>query len=397
MKILYIHQYFNTPKEGGSTRSYWISKKLIEEGHDVVMLTSSPNQKRRLERRVVDQIQVISLRVVHKNNMSIFRRLVAFCSFMFLSSLVGAREKGVELVIATSTPLTVGFPAMFIKFFKGTPYLFEVRDLWPEVPIQMGAIKNRFLQKLTQWFERSIYRKAEHVVALSPGMEQGVLNQGISENKVTMISNMAKIDEFWPREITAEHYNYFKLKPDTFKVIYFGAIGLANGIEYVTDAISLLKDDSSIEFIFIGSGRMLDYMQKRKESEQINNFNFLGAFNMEKTSKLVNLCDVSLVTFSDYPILATNSPNKLFDSLSAGKPIIVNNPGWTKAMVEENKCGVYADCKSPQDLADKILYLKNNPDLIKQMGENSRKLAVEKYDKSILCKQYIDVVANLNS
>jgi len=122
---------------------------------------------------------------------------------------------------------------------------------------------------------------------------------------------------------------------------------------------------------------------------------YLGTFNMEETSELVNLCDASLVTFTNIPILYTNSPNKLFDSLSAGKPIIVNSPGWTKTLVEESQCGIYVDPESPQNFVEKLMALKDNQKLLQEMGANSRMLAETTYDKSILCKQFCDVVDNL--
>jgi glycosyltransferase involved in cell wall biosynthesis len=395
MKILYIHQYFNTPREPGSTRSYWISKELIKCGHEVVILTTKSAQKKRIERKTIDGIKVIYVRVSYANKMGVLRRLVAFLYFMLYSSFLGLKESKVNLVIATSTPLTIGFPALLIKKLKRVPYLFEVRDLWPEVPIQMGAIKNKFIQKLSRKFEYIIYKNATHIVALSPGMRDGVLNQQVSNEKVTTISNMAKVDKFWPRSPKTEYYTSLNINPNTFKVIYFGAMGHANAIDYVLDAAETLKDNRSVDFIFIGHGRMIEEIESRKKSKNLDNVNFLGNFNMEKTSEIVNLCNVSLVTFSDIPILSTNSPNKLFDSLSAGKPIIVNNPGWTKDLVEKNNCGIYVDCKSSSDLAKKILELKENPNLLKTMGKNSRILAEEKYDKSILCKQFADIVDSL--
>lgn len=127
----------------------------------------------------------------------------------------------------------------------------------------------------------------------------------------------------------------------------------------------------------------------------ISSTHFLGGIGLEELSEIVNLCDISLVTFADIPILATNSPNKLFDSLSAGKPIIVNSPGWTRDLVEDHNCGFFVDPKSPQDLASKILYLQKQPEVCKEMGLNSRKLAETKYDKSILCKKFVDVVESL--
>ena len=392
MKILYIHQYFTTPDIPGATRSYWVSQALIEQGHEVTMIYANDKIVTNTFKEDRFGIKTIAVKVSYSNSMSIFRRFLAFVKFMLRSTKVALQEKDVDLVYATSTPLTIGFPALAVKFFKGTPFVFEVRDLWPEVPIQMGALKNPIIIRLAKWFERHIYKKAAHIIALSPGMEDGVLAEGIPQEKVSMISNMAKIDKFWVREPHTGIMEELKLKPEVFKVIYFGSLGVSNAIDYILDAAKLLIDNKSIEILFLGSGSEVETIKNRIASDQLTNVRYLGNFNMEKTSEIVNICDVSLVTFSNIPILATNSPNKLFDSLSAGKPIIVNSPGWTKTMVEEHKCGFFVDPNSEQALVDRIVSMSQDKDALIQMGLNSRKLAETEYDKSILCDKIVKVV-----
>ncbi|WP_233882027.1 glycosyltransferase family 4 protein [Tenacibaculum piscium] len=394
MNILYIHQYFKTPKEPGGTRSYWIAKELLKKGHSVTMLTTSSQIEEKVKKQNIDGIDVIYLKVPYNQKMSIITRLKSFFIFMIKSTSVALKVKNVDLVIATSTPLTIGFPALVLKFFKKIPYLFEVRDLWPEVPIQMGGVNNKFLQKLAIGFEKIIYKKALHIIALSPGMEKGVL-KFVSQKKVSMIPNMAKIDAFFPRDKNFKLLESLNLKKESFKVIHFGALGLANGAHTIINTAKLLKDNNEIEFIFIGGGATEADLIKECESNNLTNVKFLGRFAMSETAEIVNFCDVSIVSFLDLPILYTNSPNKLFDSLSAGKPILVNSAGWTKDLVEKYNCGFYANPKHPQELADKIIFLKNNIKEREIMSQNSRNLAETKYDKSILCAQFADIVAGL--
>lgn len=395
MNILYLHQYFKTPEEPGGTRSYWNSLELMKHGHQVTVIRYSPYIKNKVERQVYDGISIITLKVSYSQSMGVMARLKSFVQFMFHATYIGWKEKDVDLVIATSTPLTIGFPALVFKKLKKIPYLFEVRDLWPEVPIQMGGLKNKTAIKLALWFEKTIYKNASHIVALSPGMQDGVLKTGIPENKVDMIPNMAKIDKFWPRPHSKELMKELSLNDKTFKIIYFGAMGEANAIEYILDTAELLKEHSDVELLFIGNGAKQQLIIKSIETRDLKNVRYLGLFNMEKTSELVNLCDISLVTFDNIPILATNSPNKLFDSLSAGKPIIVNSNGWTKKMVEQNECGIFVDPESPQDFMEKLIQLKQSPQLLQQMGLNSRRLAETEFDKSILCDKFANVVASL--
>lgn len=393
MNILYIHQYFITPNEPGGTRSYWIAQELIKNGHQVTMLTSSSKFIEPIKEITIDGIKAIYIKEEYNQSMSIFQRLKAFLNFMFKSTQIALKMKDVDLVIATSTPLTIGFPALMLKWFKNTPYVFEVRDLWPEVPIQMGAFKSPLIVKPTRWFEKTIYKNAKHVIALSPGMQDGVIKY-ISKEKTSMIPNMAKKDEFWPREKDINLSENLGLKRDSFKIIHFGSLGIANGAESIVESAKLMKNDESVEFLFVGGGSTESKLIEECRNSGLTNVKFLGKYSMKETSEIVNLSDVSIVSFKDLPILYTNSPNKLFDSLSAGKPIIVNSAGWTKDVVEKHQCGFYINPNKPQELVDKILQLKNNIELVKAMGENSRALAETVFDKSILTKEFVRVIEN---
>ena len=395
MKILYIHQYFKTPNEPGGTRSYWMAKELINNGHEVIMITSTTLDGTNRQEKMIDDIRVIYLKEEYHQKMSIAKRLNSFLGFVWKSTKEAKKYQNIDLVIATSTPLTVGIPALYLKWFKKIPYIFEVRDLWPEVPIQMGAIKNTALICLTRLFEKTIYKNAKHVIALSPGMQDGV-KKYILKEKTSMIPNMAKKDKFWPRNKDVVLEKKLGLKPNSFKVTHFGALGLANGANTIIESAKFLKDDDTVEFLFVGGGATEEELKKECQKNRLENVKFLGSFPMKETSEIVNLSDISIVSFKDLPILYTNSPNKLFDSLSAGKPIIVNSAGWTKDMVEKYNCGYYVDPNQPQDLVDKVKYLQNHHNIIKVMGLNSRKLAEEKYDKSILSKQFAEVVRGVS-
>ena len=396
MNVLYIHQYFVTPDEPGGTWSYWIAKELVKRGHHITMITSA-NKRHEPGRVDVDGIDVIYVKnPAYSNYMSALKKVWSFVAFIRNAIKAASKEKNVDIVFATSTPLTIGAVALYLKRRKKWKYVFEVRDLWPEFPIEIGAIKNKLAIKFLRKFEKRIYDKSEHVVALSPGMKEGVMKAGTPEEKVSMIPNMAKPDKFFPHEPNQEIANQFGIDLTKFNVIHFGSMGRANGLQYIIEAAKCLKDagDDDVRFIFMGSGATEPIIKKLSEDYCLNNVSFLGSHKMDVVAEVVNCCDASITTFLNLPVLKTNSPNKLFDSLSAGKPIIVNSAGWTKDMVEKEHCGFYADPTNPSELANKILFYKDLQDDLKQMGENARRLSLEVYDKDILAGKVADVIVN---
>lgn len=397
MNILYIHQYFNTPEEPGGTRSYWISRELVRRGHKVTMITST-NAKLHPEpcEIMIDGIKVVYVKNEYSNYMSPLRKVKSFVNFLSLAIKEGCKQKNIDMVFATSTPLTVGYVALRLKAKKKFPYVFEVRDLWPEFPIQIGVIKNPLLIWFLRKFEKRIYDKSEHVIALSPGMQDGVIATGTPIEKTTMIPNMSKPDLFYPHEVDMNVIKEFNIALNKFNVVHFGSMGVANGLEYIIDAAKAVKDKGceDINFIFMGFGATEPLLKQRTEQYGLTNVKFLGNHKMKTVIEVVNSCDASITTFKNLPILATNSPNKLFDSLSAGKPIIVNSAGWTKDMVEQAECGFFVDPDDPNALADKLIEVKDQKYLLEKWGKNARKLSEEVYDKARLSSQVADVLEN---
>ena len=394
MKLLYIHQYFKTPAEPGGTRSYWISKEMIKRGHQVVMITSTNKNHPNAGVEMIDGIEVHYVKNAYNNYMSIPRKLWSFVNFIRLAINESKKQKDIDLVFATSTPLTVGYIALKLKKTKGWKYVFEVRDLWPEFPIQIGAIKNKLAIKYLQKLEKNIYQQSEHVIALSPGMKDGVIAAGIPENKCTMVPNMSKPDEFFPHEPSKDIIEKFNIDMTKFNVIHFGSMGRANGLGYIIEAAKCIADRNmdDVNFIFMGDGATFPIIKKQTEDYGLKNVQFLGNHNMKVVSEVVNCCDASMTSFMNLPILYTNSPNKLFDSLSAGKPIIVNSAGWTKDLVEKSNCGFFVDPENPKDFANKLIDIKEKKDTLKIWAENARKLSLEVFDKNILSAKVADVL-----
>ena len=399
VKILYIHQYFKTREGYSSTRSYEFATRLVNAGHEVTMLTGDsritekekPISKGLISKKYnIDGIDVIAIKDNYSNYMSKMSRIFTFLSFLILSSLQGLFLKKHDVIYATSTPLTIGVPAIVISFFKRIPYVFEVRDLWPEAPIQMGIIKSNFLIKLLKKFERIVYKKAAHIVALSPGMVEGVLNENISESKVSMIPNSCDIELFSEENSDASIYKEKYKLGDNFVAIHPGSMGIANGLFYIVEAAKILEDmgNQRVKILLTGDGATKPKLEKYCKDNNLSNVIFTGRIPKNDMPNLLATTDISITSFLNIPILATNSPNKFFDSLAAGKPVIVNSNGWTKDIVEKNNIGFYVDPESPKELALLLDELcKSTRYKLKDKGKRAREVAENEFDRNKLAEK----------
>lgn len=399
MHILYIHQYFTTPQQGGGTRSYEFARRLVSKGHKVSVLTGAgivhDNKCSSVKRDSIDGIDIWHVDVAYSNNMGYKGRIKSFLKFAFNTCKTGSSIKGYDIVFATSTPLTVAIPGIFLSLYKRVPMVFEVRDLWPEVPIQIGAIKKPLLITCLQILEKFTYKYSHHVVALSPGMAEGVVNTGIKPEKVTLIPNCCDLDLFSPSKIHANGLARFSL-PDRPLFVYAGAISDANGIETLISAAKVLKEKGSNAFIvFAGEGRIRAQMERLVDDLALDNVAFLGSISKFEVAELYSRATACLVTFKGLPILSTNSPNKFFDALAAGRPVITNMGGWIGDLVTENRLGFSVNQEDATALADAIDTMSGlSYDELTSIGRNARELAEKEFDRDLMAEKLESVLMN---
>ena len=394
MRLLYIHQYFVFPQQAGGTRSYDLSRKFIENGIDVTIITTSAamkdlnNTKNKrwiyLER---EGIKLWILNCAYNQKMSIPRRIMSFVKFMWFTSIKAIKIKA-DVVLATSTPLTVAIPALIKKLFCRTPYIFEARDIWPEAPIQLGYVKNKLLIKFLRWTEKFIYRNSAYLVVLSDGMKKDVESR-IKVPYLEVIPNLCTIERF------GDTSNKFDLDIDlnSKKVVLFtGAMGPANRIMYVAELAKKLHDfgHDDIIFLLIGDGSDKASIMKYCEENCILNHNI---FFMDNVPKIYMPYIYSLATIgSSFKLLGDNSANKFFDTLAAAKPILINYGGWQAELIDRENCGYVLPVHiENEDILNFINYLHDDELLIKQ-GQNAYKVAIEQFSIDIAREKYLKVI-----
>lgn len=402
MRILYIYQFFATPESSlGLTRSYEFARALVEAGHEVTVLTSASHlpdefRSRFVSHGEIDGIQIRAIRVGYSNYMGHLRRIASFAAFMLSSVWVALRVPRPHVVFASSTPITVALPGLAVSRLKDVPFVFEVQDLWPEAAIQMGAIRRRgVIATLAKRLERAAYRRAAAVVPVSPGMADGVVAEGTPCAKVHMIPNFSDLERFHPGRKDSSISKRYGLA-GKFVVGYTGAIGPSNAVhEQVPEAARLLKERGRDDIVFAiaGDGKSLPDLERLCEG--LENVKLLGRVPKTEVPALTRTADALMALFGDKPILATNSPNKFFDALASGRPVIVNQPGWTRELVEEHGAGVYVPTGDGAALADAITALADNPKSTKAMGVAARALAEEAFGRDLQATRIVALLEDV--
>lgn len=391
MKVLYIHQYFITPTEGGSIRSYYLAKELVKKGIEVEVITAHDKPKYELSH--IEGITVHYLPVYYNHELSYPNRVFSFLKFAFLAIIKSMKVKGVDICYVMTTPLTTGLIAIWNKFFLRRPYIFEVGDLWPTVPIDMGVIKNSVFKKLMFFFEKLFYKNAIGIVALSSGIAK-YIKTVVPNKPIEVITNIADIDFFKPEEKKEELKVKYEINNE-FVISYSGTLGLANHLEYLFEAAQACVGLNA-KFLILGRGAEADNLKNIKEEKSLTNVDFLPYADKEVVREVLHVSDAVYISFLDIKSLHTGSPNKLFDGLAAGKLIITNFGGWVRTLIQTNDAGFSYDPNDTKAFTEKLLLFISNREIFKSFQKNSRKLAENSFSLERLSeKQHLFIQKSL--
>lgn len=393
MRITYLHQYFNTPEMSGGTRSYEMARRLVVRGHEVNMVTSwrAKDGRKRPFETLEDGIRVHWLPVPYSNAMSNAQRLAAFGRFV-LASARKAASLPADVIFATSTPLTIALPAVYAASRQRAPMVFEVRDLWPELPIAIGALRNPVAKKAALALERFAYRYSGHVVALSPGMRDGVVRAGYPAERVTVVPNSADLALFDPDAADARAFR--RQHPEIGErplVVYTGTMGKINGVRYLVDvAVAALERQSQTCFAVVGSGQEEQLIRDAASAAGVLNRNFFMYPPVPKREmpKVLAAADLALSLVIDLQALWANSANKYFDALASGTPVAVNYGGWQAEWLEKTGAGLVLPPRDASVAAQAIDgWMAKPASDRKRAGDAARALAEREFSRDVLAER----------
>ena len=401
MRVLYFHQHFTIPTQAGGTRSYELAKHLIARGHSVCMVCGETAKldlpkttMKNVHRGMVDGIDVIQIALPYSNKDGIAKRAWTFVKFGWKGIQIALKEN-YDLLFATSTPLTAGVPGIVMKLFRKKKFVFEVRDLWPELPKALG-MKNLFLlwgMSILEWLS---YHCADACVGLSPGICDGIKRKSQSDKRIAMIPNGCDLEIFKPS--SRDNLSLDGVSATDKVAVFTGAHGIANGLDAVLDVAAVLKAKQRTDIVlaFIGDGKMKPHLMERARKEQLDNCKFYAPMPKTELNKLVASADVGLMVLANVPAFYYGtSPNKFFDYISSGLPVLNNYPGWLADMIKENHLGVVVTPNDAKAFADGLISLLDNEDYRVSCGKNARCFSESHFSRAQLGNEFVSFLESV--
>ncbi|AUC79548.1 glycosyltransferase WbuB [Nonlabens sp. MB-3u-79] len=405
MRILLIHQYFLEKNDGGGSRFNEMTRTWAIQGHTVTVLAGmvhyatgekAPQYKGKFtlhDYQFYDGVDVMRCHVSETYNSSFLGRLWAYFSFVFSSVYAGLfKTKGkFDVILVTSPPLFVGITAYVLSIFKRIPFMFEVRDLWPESAIDTGVLQNKIIIKFAYWFEAFIYRKAKLINVLTPAFRTKLIEKGVSEQKIIFIPNAAdfSLAEAVQKDFNAQEFKESLGLTGKFVITYVGAHGVANHLIQLLDAAEFLRD-TNVVFQLIGSGMQKQMLIAEKEKRQLDNVIFREPVAKAEVFKYILASDMGASVLKKVDTFKTIYSNKTFDYMSCKKATLLAIDGVSRELINEANCGVYVEPENPSAIAAGIRRVLNDPNKLIEMGENGYNHALQNFDRKVLASRYLD-------
>jgi len=408
MHILIIHQAFASLNEPGGTRHHEFARLLSSRGHQVTVIASpvsyitgaplapvgySPHLRSKWG-EMEGGVRVIRASVYTAHHKSFVHRVLAFISFMASSFWLGLGVKNVDVVWGTSPPIFQGVTAWALARLRGAKFLFEVRDLWPQFAVAVGVLTNPILIRMSEWLERFLYRRADRVMVNSPGFWEHVEARGAK--RVELVPNGADPSMFDPNDDGIKFRQSYKLQ-DKFVVLYAGAHGMSNDLGVVLEAAKMLQQVTvtSIQIVLLGDGKEKANLQAQADAMGLTNVTFAPSVPKAEMAGALAAADSCIAILKPLDEYKTTYPNKVFDYMAAGRPVVLSIDGVIREVVEAAGCGIFAEPGNPSALAEAIRTLAADKDKARQMGLDGRKYLEENFSRTVIGEKLLGLLEEI--
>jgi glycosyltransferase involved in cell wall biosynthesis len=394
MRILMLHQYFRLPAEGGGIRTYYLARALADAGHTLDIITA--HNKPAYQCVHIEGFTVHYLPVYYNNTLRFTGRGLSFIKFLLQAAKKAISLPKADLCYAVTTPLSVAALSLFLKKYRKLPYILEVGDLWPEAPVQMGVVRNRFFKKSLYALERKVYAEAEAVVPYSVDIEK-YIKAAVPGVPTTVITNFADC-HFFNLQPKVVFPQLPALTAQSFVISYTGTFGKANHLDYILNCAAHCQPlFPHVQFVLMGEGSEKPRIEALLIKKGLTNVHLLPHSGKEEVRELLNASDAAFISFLDIPVLSTGCPNKYFDALAAGKLVIINMKGWIRNEIELHQCGLFTDPASPELFPEQLLPFIKNPVLLQSFQNNARQLAEETYSTEVQLLAFTNLINSVAS
>lgn len=402
MRILFITDNFTPEVNAPATRTYEHVKEWIkDENVKVTVITCVPNfphgkvyngyKNKLYQKEYIDGIEVIRVWSYITSNSGFIKRILDYVSFGVMAFFIGL-FKNYDLIIATSPQFFTTWAAWGLNKIKRKPWIFELRDLWPESIKTVGAMKQGRIIDTLEKIELGLYRSCDKVIAVTDAFKTNLINRGINEDKIEVVTNGSNMELFSPREKNQELLKSLNLE-NKFIIGYIGTHGMAHSLDFIVNSLSKVKDEN-IHFLFIGDGAMKQRIVDIANKLNLKNVTFLNPIKKDDVPEYLGICDVSLAPLKKEDNFKTVIPSKIFEASAMQKPTLLGVEGQAQEIIENHNAGLCFEPENEKDFIEKVQILKNNKEKYIELQKGCEQLAID-YDRKRLAKKMLEIIKNL--
>ena len=408
MHILFLSQYYPPEPGAPAARVSELARSWVRSGHEVTVLTAMPNHPtgvipseyrgRALVRETVDGVDVLRTWIYAAPNKALVKRSLAYASFAVSAALWGQLHvRSPDVVVATSPQLLCACVGRVVALVRRAPFVFEVRDLWPESIVAVGALPaNHGVVRALTVLEEHLYEAADAIVVVTDAFRTRLVARGQPENKIHVVKNGADLSRFTPR--SSETALRAELGwQGKFIVGYVGTHGMAHGLDAVLDVAKRLAFRDDVRFLFVGEGAERSRLEQRARAERIQGARFLGVLPRDRMADVYATLDLALVPLRKTELFTTVLPSKIFEIAAMARPIVISVDGEARAVVEASGGGVFAPPEDVEKMAAEIAHLADDRPEAVRMGLRGRAYVVREFDREVLARKYLELLSSIAS
>lgn len=403
MRILFLSHYFPPEVNAPASRTYEHCRQWVEDGHEVTVVTCAPNHprgevyegyKNRLYlTEEMDGIKVVRIWTFVTANEGFFKRTINYISYMIAAIVAAPFLPSADAVISTSPQFFNGLAGYFVSRIKRVPWILEIRDLWPESILAVGAITNKAVIRVLEWLEMFAYRKADCIVPVTDAFAQYMARKGINPAKIQVIKNGVDLGFYEVRSKDVAIQRELGIE-GKFTASYFGTHGMAHHLETILEAAELLRDRDDIVFLMVGDGAERERILKMRNERRLDNVIMLGQQSKKRMPELWAISDASLVLLKKMDLFKTVIPSKIFESMAMKKPVILGVDGESRELVESAQGGLTIEPENSRELAECLVRLADSPDLCEKLGNHGREFVTANFDRKVLARRYSALISS---